>query len=150
MDEKVKKRFLRYIDKTDSCWLWNGIPSKCGYAYFKINNKSYLAHRVSWLIAGNTIPDDKPYLRHKCKSKICVNPDHLEIGTHAENMSDKIRDGTIVRGEKVNTAKLTEEQVLQIRQKIQNGETQVKVAKDFDISRRNIRSIILRESWKHI
>jgi hypothetical protein len=146
LTEKDKERFWKRVEKTESCWLWTGCCVN-GYGQLRINRKIYLSHRVSWFLAGNTIPDGY-IIRHKCRSKSCCNPEHLETGTHAENMADKIRDGTSTRGERSKTAKLTSAQVLEIRAR--EGERYVDLAEEFDVTKGTISNIIHRQAWKHI
>lgn len=90
----VEERFFVKINKTDSCWLWEGHLDKGGYGHFSFNRKTIRAHRVSWLLAGNIIPDGH-LIRHKCRNRHCVNPEHLETGTYKDNLNDMIRDGTM-------------------------------------------------------
>jgi hypothetical protein len=113
-----------------------------------MNKITKKAHRLSWLIAGNTIPDDKPVLRHKCRNRNCVRPEHLEVGTHAENTADRIRDETVIRGRESNLAKLTDEQVLQIRERA--TENQRELAREFGVAQSAISRIIGRKTWNHI
>jgi hypothetical protein len=148
MDEYTKERFFRYVTKTDSCWLWKGGLDGGGYGVMKVNKIMKKAHRISWLIAGNTIPDDKPILRHKCRNRNCVSPEHLEVGTHTDNSSDKVRDGTVYCGEKHHRARLTPAQVLLVRER--EGERIIDLAKEFNTSDTTIYDIIHRRSWKHI
>ena len=148
MDGRVIERFFAKVNKTDECWLWTGSLCGTGYGRFRINGKLYGAHRVSWLIAGNTIPDDKPVMRHKCRNKNCVRPEHLEVGTYAENAADRIRDGTDARGEKHYRAKLTTEQVLQIRERA--IENHSKLAREFGVAQSMIHNIVNRRRWNHI
>ena len=148
LTEKQKKRFWDKVDKTDSCWLWTGNMNQYRYGQVRINDKLYKSHRISWFLAGNTIPDGH-VVRHKCRSKNCVNPDHLETGTHAENNGiDRVRDGTDNRGEKSRNAKLTEEQVLEIRKRA--TETHQRLAEEYGVARTTISYIITRRRWKHI
>jgi hypothetical protein len=94
LTEKQKERFWNKIYKTeDSCWIWTGNCDDGGYGRIRINHILYKAHRLSWLLAGNTIPEGHE-ICHECRLKNCVNPAHLRTDTHANNMRDKIRDGT--------------------------------------------------------
>jgi len=142
----MEERFWSKVNKTETCWLWTGNIHK-GYGRIGIDYKMKKAHQVSWLLSGNTIPEGY-VIRHKCRNRNCVNPEHLETGTPAENCADKLRDGTQPRGENAGKAKLTEAQVLDIRARA--TEYQDDLAKEFGVKQAHISSIILRKSWKHI
>ena len=148
MDDKLIRRFFAKVNKTEECWLWTGYITPTGYGQMTMNKITKKAHRLSWLIAGNTIPDDKPVLRHKCRNRNCVRPEHLEVGTHAENTADRIRDETVIRGRESNLAKLTDEQVLQIRERA--TENQRELAREFGVAQSAISRIIGRKTWNHI
>ena len=147
MDEETLERFMKYVDKTDTCWLWTGARHNWGYGYFAIDGKSWLTHRLLYIHCYGTI-DPGLDVRHKCRPRNCCNPDHLELGTSAENMADKVRDGTVQRGEKHGQSKLTAEQVLQIRAR--STENQHELGLEFGVSPGTINSIIHRKTWKHI
>lgn len=140
----MEERFWGKVDKTETCWLWTGYSTKNGYGSFNMNGQTQLSHRVSWKLSGNTIPDGH-VLRHKCRNRHCCNPEHLETGTVAENQADMIRDGTSQRGTKCHMAKLTEEQVRQIR--VRADESRALLAEEYSVSRRTISDIINRKSW---
>jgi hypothetical protein len=98
------------------CHLFDGAWTKQGYGAIKINGRMISAHRVAWELENGPIPDGLDAL-HKCDTPACVNPAHIFIGTHAENMRDKYRKGRArhTRGEGHGPTKLTEAQVRAIR-----------------------------------
>tara|TARA_Y100000310_G_C20681727_1_gene816384 strand:+ start:1407 stop:1976 length:570 start_codon:yes stop_codon:yes gene_type:complete len=100
--DKIVERFLLKINKdTDTgCWLWTGWRSQENYGGFYCmyegKGKIYPAHRFSYMIHNNGIPDGLQIL-HKCNNKPCVNPEHLYAGTHLDNMKD-LRDAGTLKG----------------------------------------------------
>jgi hypothetical protein len=146
MDDQTLQRLESKINKTGDCWLWTGAKSSKGYGIFCVKKKLHQAHRLMYMLYNGAIPEGLE-VRHMCRNK-CVNPEHLEIGTRSENCQDKVRDGTSNRGERNATAKLTAEQVLEIRRR--SNELQSDLAKEFGVGTKNINQIIRRERWKHI
>jgi len=147
LSDVQKERFWAKVNKTDDCWLWTGGCERLGYGIVSIRDKSYKAHRVSYILSGNTIPEGL-ILRHSCRSKNCVNPGHLTPGTHKENAADKIRDGTLYCGKKLHSCKLTEEQVREIRA-WPPGNKRI-MREEFGVSESTILRIIQKKIWKHI
>ena len=149
--EEARVRFFKKVNKTDTCWLWSGSIYRDGYAKFHIKNKSHGAHRVSWFLAGNTIPDGH-LIRHKCRNRHCVNPEHLETGTQQDNMNDKVRDGIVndwTSGEDNPKVKLTEEQVRAIRANPDNKNVK-QLSIDYGVSAPAIYKVVSRRTWKHL
>ena len=97
------------------CWNWIGSRRWDGYGRLTWHRKQTMAHRVSWELAnGRPIPDGMCIL-HTCDNTACVNPAHLKLGTHDENMLDKIASGNSMPGELNPNAILTDAQALEIR-----------------------------------
>ncbi len=84
-------RLLKYVEKTESCWLWKGVKNEDGYGllYYKKILKNISTHRASWIIHNGEIPEGLCVL-HKCDNPSCVNPKHLFLGTNQDNCNDKM------------------------------------------------------------
>lgn len=135
------------------CWLWTGIVMSSGYGQFSIKRKTVSAHRTSWEINRGQIPEDLHVL-HRCDVKLCVNPSHLFLGTHQENMKDRDRKGRgkwkkppLLRGEDHYRAKLSAQQVLEIRK---NKEPLQQLADRFGVSKAAVKDVRYRRSWRHL
>lgn len=86
----------RFEDKfmpepNSGCWLWFGCSSE-GYGQFNLHGKTFYAHRLAYELYKNPIPEEMQVL-HKCDVPCCVNPDHLWLGSHVDNMADMARKG---------------------------------------------------------
>jgi len=152
-----EERFWLYVEKCDDgCWRWTGGGDKNGYGQFNINRKPVRAHRYSY---EHHHPLTTPmsgidlYILHSCNNPACVNPAHLRLGTHQENMNDMTQygRGVALKGEKNGYAKLNENQVLEIRNRYDaGGITQQKLADEYGVSVSLIGRIINRNRWSHI
>ncbi len=147
-DRPIIDRFIEKISFGSSgCWYWIACINKHGYGTFA----KKLAHRISWEIHKGSI-DPGLCVLHKCDVPSCVNPDHLFLGTHRENMEDmaiKNRGKNRIKGELNLKHKLTEKQVLEIRE-LNKKLSYLELSNKFNISRSNIYKVIKREIWRHI
>lgn len=152
----LDQRFWHKVARagTDECWLWRAARVNTGYGIIGSGGSTHrmlLAHRVSWEIhSGQRIPPGG-VICHTCNNKACVNPAHLYCGTHATNASDARRDGVGPQGERHGMARLTTEQVLEIRRLHASGAyLQKELAERFNTGQNNISRIVRRLRWKHI
>jgi hypothetical protein len=149
-----KDRFNARVDRkgTNECWEWKGGKYITGYGLFSLrrgSRKSFLAHRISWMIfAGRDIPV-KHMICHSCDTRLCVNPSHLYCGTGYENNQDTINRGRGNRrkGDSCPWSKITEKDALYI---LASTEKQSALAKRFGVDPSTICQIKAGKRWKHL
>lgn len=85
----VADRFWSKVTKTDGCWVWAASRGRQGYGHFDLDGKIEKAHRVAYQLVLGPIPDGA-FILHSCDNPPCVNPAHLRVGTHVDNMRDMV------------------------------------------------------------
>ena len=131
-----EKRFWGYVNiqGRDECWEWTGSDAGRGYGKFSIKHVTYLAHRISWMLSNGSIPKGF-HVCHSCDVPLCVNPKHLFLGTHRDNMADMVSKGRSAQGESQGASKLTDSLVSQILSEHDSGGvSQRKLAKKYGVS----------------
>jgi len=142
---------------SSGCFNWNGGLDQDGYGSVMLSKKRYRAHRASYEVFRGPIPDGH-FVCHHCDNPSCINPAHLFTGTNQDNVTDCRKKGRFnagnhgnhARGENAGPARLTAEQVLDIRKRSSDGELHRDIAATFATSPQNIEHIVSRRSWKHI
>lgn len=138
---------------TDSgCWEWNGNRFSNGYGQLYVAGRKHLTHRLAYETWVGPIPEGL-LIRHKCDNKPCINPDHLETGTDADNKRDMIERGLDgVVGEKNKNAVLTEDDVRNIRSLVAKGGrgAGAKAARQYGVSQATISWVVSGKRWGHV
>tara|TARA_R110000823_G_C15657157_1_gene471618 strand:- start:2 stop:517 length:516 start_codon:yes stop_codon:yes gene_type:complete len=142
--------FEKKVDKdtASGCHLWTANKNSLGYGMFSGGSRTAKgAHRFAYKTYIGEIPPGMLVL-HTCNVRNCVNPDHLKLGTHKENMEHMVKSGNSGKGKAYNT--LTERQVRDIRKAIANDETVVGLAKKYSVCSTTISRIKNNRTWTHI
>lgn len=153
LSETFPQRFWAKVQKTNSCWLWIGGCKRTGYGRIvKKGKKPKIdAHRASWILHNGPIPEGV-YVLHDCPNgdnPACVNPDHLWLGTHEQNMHDKVSKG-ICSGENHSQRKLSWLDVKFIRDSYNlRQRTQKELADMFGVKVHHVSNIINFKKWNH-
>lgn len=144
--------FMSHVTITDGCWIHDGPEVGSGYAKCSERGRTDRAHRWSYKHFIGPIPDGL-LVRHKCDVPRCVNPDHLELGTHQQNMDDMTSRGRRPKGEETGRAKLTNESVREIRHLLADGYTHgqyTAIGRRFGVHRAIISRIAEGRLWAHV
>jgi hypothetical protein len=154
----LEARFWAKVAKSDGCWEWTGSTSR-GYGKIGIGHtKTISAHRASYEMHLGEIPAGL-VVCHRCDNKRCVRPDHLFLGTQADNMADMRAKGrgskpprhtNFVRGEASGRAKLTDDDVRTIRAGHADGATRRELSLRFGVGKSTIEAICVGRTWRHV
>ena len=148
-----------------ACWVWTGKPNRGGYGTLNVRGRGpQLAHRMAWEMTHGGIPDGL-FVLHKCDNPPCVRLDHLFLGTTMDNMADAKQKGrmasgdrhrskrhpeSVLRGEQLPHAKLTADEVREIRRLIATGVRLTELGPRFGVTYEAIRSIRNQRTWRGV
>ena len=148
VDDGTINRFHKHakiLQDIFACWLWLGAKSH-GYAAFYAEGRVQYAHQISFRIFTGVIPNGLDVL-HTCNTKLCINPNHLYLGTDTENGADRVRDGISVKGSKAGQAKLTDDLVKYVRYSCKSHS---ELSRELNVGISTIWSVRNGISWTHI
>jgi hypothetical protein len=150
-------RLWEKVDKSGDCWIWTGARSQDGYGCIAVSDHRgdhRPAHRVVFEMTYGPVPDGMEVC-HRCDNPPCVRPEHLFVGTHQDNMADCSAKGrnrgstSQPHGEKNHNAKLTEQQVVEIRDRYtRGGISQRALAMEYGISQGQASDVINHKRWR--
>ncbi len=148
-----KQYILDRIDKlyedNEEHWIWKLYKKNSGYGKCRFLGRNTDAHIASWVSFNGQLVPKNLMVRHKCKHKDCVNPDHLELGNAKQNAADRKRDGTQSIGNNHPFSIITEEIVREIHEN-KNVMSQCEQAEKYGVSRGAIYNVISGRSWSHV
>lgn len=148
----IEERFWPKVQKCDGCWQWLSVKNSEGYGLFRVRGRRLRAHRLSYALTYGPIPDGY-IVCHHCDNPSCVRPDHLFLGTNADNVADCIQKGRRraagARGEAHGHSILTQEAVNDIRARyIPYTVTQKMLADEYGVSENAVWHVIHRSRWR--
>jgi len=163
--QSIPERFWTKVQKTRTCWLWTAAQSTNGYGRFGVGTQTLAAHRVAWFLTSGTMPS--LCVCHRCDVRLCVRPDHLFLGTYADNLRDMRLKGRgrgpsrgknwalnhperCARGEALPFSKLREDDVRLIRLHQASGRSMGSLARQFGVGQPCIMRVVTRKTWKHV
>lgn len=150
----LEERFWEKVEirGADECWRWSAGVSSSGYGMIHCPDRYYQigAHVCSWELSHGCQPPADMMVCHRCDNRLCVNPRHLFLGTHADNMADMVNKGRQNIGVQNPCAKLTEADVRTIRSLASRGVTQSQIGIMFGIDQSTVSNVNTRKTWSHV
>jgi hypothetical protein len=166
IDQGAIDRFWPKVAKggDKDCWTWLRGRTHDGYGIFKVGTTAIIASRVAWMIARGPVPDGL-VVCHTCDNRLCVNVEHMFVGTRADNNNDRHAKGrsargessgpkrhpeTIARGVRKALAKLDDDKVRIMRAMRRNGVTVAEIARTFGVARSAASVAVNGKTWRHV
>lgn len=147
----IKCRLLFGIKKQDGCWIWQGSKSSSFYGKVRINGKTFSTHRASYFVFNGDIPEGL-WVCHKCDTPLCINPEHLFLGTASENRRDAMSKNRLksIIGENNNQARFTKLQIDEMRALRSDGFTYERLSRIFNCSYTHLYRIFNKDIRKDL
>jgi hypothetical protein len=140
----------RIIDPITGCWIWTGKTDRGGYGQISIDGRQYRVSRIAAHVFLGFDLDSPLFILHGCDRRRCFRPACIRPGTGPDNMRDMVERGRSARGTRSATAKLTEAAVLDIALRIEAGERQAALAREYGVSTALVSNIATRKAWRHL
>ena len=138
---------LRYVVNNTGCYICTShAKDSCGYHQLRYQGKRNKAHRLVYELNNGPLTSEQ-VVRHKCDNSSCINPDHLEIGTHADNVLDRVSRGRSAKGTRSGKAKLSEDDVVKIRL---SPLSPTELSRIYSVGPEYITKVRKGKTWNHI
>lgn len=148
LDFYDEARFWRdvAVGLKDECWEWEKHKQESGHGQVRRAGRAFMAHRLAYSFATGLNPEGG-VVRHTCDNPACCNPYHLVLGSHADNVADRVSRDRSAKGERNGRAKLTEADVERV---FMSCESTQQLADFFNVDRKVIYDIRRRNTWKSV
>jgi hypothetical protein len=152
----LAERFWALVDTSgEGCWPWLGHIGKKGYGNLidgshSEKRKNWHSHVLAWVLTHGPVPAGKVIRHVVCGNRACCRPSHLKAGTQKENCEDTVRMGRTLLGEKNHQVKLTDPEVIDIRERRAAGESGVALAREKKVDPTLIYQICTGAGWPHL
>lgn len=147
IEDRMKAAFI--VDPVTGCHNWTRAKTGSGYGAIVINQRTLCAHRIAFELANGPIDDDALVL-HSCDNPACVNPAHMRLGTHEDNMNDKIVRSRVPAGESHYHSKATKEQVIEIMRLFSEGKTGKEITDITGLSKGIVYNVKYGKAWSDV
>jgi len=144
---EIAERFWSKVEKSQGCWVWKGAKQSKGYGCYVLKGRSMTAHRAAWILTHGEIPEGM-LVCHKCDNRLCVNPDHLFLGTNADNMRDAVAKRR-AGGTHNHTAKINWN-IADLIRSLSYSMKVKEIAGLFGLSRSLVLDVINGRTWKQV
>jgi hypothetical protein len=151
MTKNWKRKFEDKFEVTNTgCFNVTFKARAVGYGSIKHNGKNIGAHRLSYMLANEIDELDKSeFVCHKCDNRLCINPEHLFLGSHSDNMKDAAKKDRIpILRNKPENRRLSRSQAIQVKKLLRKGVSQIEIARKFNVSRHVVYGIASGETYK--
>jgi len=145
-------RFWANVTKSDDCWEWSKHRTDRGYGQASHRGKFYQAHKLAWILTNGPVPDDL-FVCHRCDNPPCCRPDHLFLGTPADNSEDMVAKGRSAKvgGLSHYGAKLSAELVREIRSRYVAGDVSTHdLAREYGVTAMTIWKVATGRSYRDV